>query len=69
MGVGAQALARLRDADQLQQLQCACTRLRLVQPLVQGEHLPNLPLYTVQRVERAHRLLKDHRDAVATDLA
>ena len=69
MGIGAQALARLRNAHQLQQLQRAFTRLRLVQPLVQGEHFSNLPLHAVQWIERAHGLLKDHGYAVAADLA
>ncbi len=36
-----------------------------VQALVQEQHLVDLPLDRVQRVERGHRLLEDHRHAVA----
>ena len=33
------------------------------------QRLADLPLDRVQRVERGHRLLEDHADAVAADLA
>ena len=33
------------------------------------QHLADLLLDRVQRVERGHRLLEDHRDLVAADLA
>ena len=39
------------------------------QPLVQGEHLGDLLLHRVQRVERGHRFLEDHGDAVAANRA
>jgi len=33
------------------------------------QHLADLPLDRVQRIERSHRLLEDHRNLVAADLA
>src|SRR5690606_893792 len=69
VGKGAQTPGRVGDADQLQQLQGAGAGGLPVQPLVQEQHLADLPLDIVQRVQRRHRLLKDHRDAVAAHLA
>jgi hypothetical protein len=37
------------------------------QPLVQRDRLADLPADRVERVERGHRLLEDHRDVVAAD--
>ena len=65
MRIGAQALLRLLNADQMQQLQDAFTSLGGIHVLVQGQHLADLALDHVQGVERGHRLLKNHRDIVA----
>ena len=43
--------------------------LPLAHALVYGEDLADLSLDRVQRIERGHRLLEDHRDVVAADLA
>ncbi len=60
-----ETLFRLADADLVQQLQHARTHGLLVHAPVHAQHLAHLPLDGVQRVERRHRLLEDHRDAVA----
>ena len=62
---GVEPVRRLGNADLLQQLERALARGRARQALVQDQHLVHLPLDRVQRVERGHRLLEDHRDAVA----
>ncbi len=65
VGVGAQALGAVRDADHRQELERARVRRLAAQPLVQDQHLVYLLLDRVQRVERGHGLLEDHRDLVA----
>ena len=55
------------DPDQMQQLQTAGPRLRCAQPLVQHQGLGDLLLHRVQRIERGHRFLEDHRDPVSAD--
>ena len=67
--IGAQALRRLADADLCQQLQHARPGRRSAHAAMHVEHLANLPLHRVQRVERGHRLLEDHGDVVAAYLA
>ncbi|MNJ72029.1 hypothetical protein D3C77_686370 [compost metagenome] len=69
MWEGLEAFAWIRDADQLKQLQRALSGLLALEALVQQEYLVNLLFDCVQRVERGHRLLEDHRDAIATDMA
>ncbi len=67
--VGADALARLRYAHQLEQFQRAGTGGLAAQALVDFQYLVDLLAHRVQRVERGHGLLEDHGDTVATDLA
>ena len=62
---GIEPLFRIADADLVQQLQHAHAHGLLVHAPVHAQHLAHLPLDGVQRVERRHRLLEDHRDAVA----
>ena len=69
MRVGLEALVRFGNADQLQQLQSACRSRLAAQAFVQGQHLVDLLLDAVQRVQRGHGLLKDHGDAVAANAA
>ncbi len=69
MGVGAQALLRLAQAHQVQQLQRSRARLRLAHSAVQHQGLADLAVDRVQRVERGHRLLKYDADAIAAHLA
>ena len=61
--------SRLRDADHFQQLQRALGRDFADQAFVDAQHLVDLLLDRVQRIERGHRLLEDHRDPVAADVA
>ena len=67
--IGVQPLLRVRQADQAQQLQHPGAGLGLAHALVQRQHLADLLLDRVQRVQRGHRLLEHHRDLVAADLA
>ena len=60
-----EALLRLADADLVQQLKHARLHGFFVHAPVHAQHLAYLPLDGMQRVERGHRLLKNHRDAVA----
>ncbi|MNN00370.1 hypothetical protein D3C81_1129570 [compost metagenome] len=69
MRQGLQAFFRLGDADHLQQLQSTLGRDFADQPLVDAQHLVDLLFDRVQRVERGHRLLEDHRDPVTADVA
>ena len=59
-GIGAEPLLRLGEADQAQQLERARARRAAVEALVQEQHLADLLLDRVQRVQRGHRLLEDH---------
>ncbi|MNJ74406.1 hypothetical protein D3C77_713350 [compost metagenome] len=64
-----EAFVWLRDAYQLKQLQGALSGRLATQALVQQQDLVDLLLDVVQRVQRGHRLLEDHCDAVATNAA
>ena len=57
------------DADLIEQIEHALARGAIGKPTVDLQHLADLPLDRVQRIERGHRLLEDHRDLVAADLA
>ena len=61
--------AGLGDADQAQHLDRARFGRRAVEALMQRERLGDLPADREHRVERRHRLLEDHRDVVAADVA
>ena len=67
VGQGLEALAWLRDADHFQQLQGARSGLLAGQALVQQKDFIDLLFDAVQRVQRRHRLLEDHRNAVAAN--
>ena len=54
-----------RASSSSERLRAASSDIALVQP----QRLADLLLHAVQRVQRGHRLLEDHRDAVAADLA
>ena len=69
VGVSLEALVRLGNADQVEQLQGAGGGRLAAQALMQAQHFVDLLLDAVQRVERGHRLLKHHGDAVAADTA
>ena len=57
------------NADELQELDRARFRLRVVHPHMDRQRLGDLQPDREQRVERRHRLLEDHRDVAAADLA
>ena len=63
------AALRLRDAGPREQVDRAGARLVLAHRLVLLEHLADLVADRVERVQRRHRLLKDHRDVGAADSA
>ena len=65
MGIGLEPLFGFLDADQLQQLQNPRLRRVARQALVHQQGFADLLFDAVQRVERGHRLLEDHRDPVA----
>ncbi|MNQ36143.1 hypothetical protein D3C85_496580 [compost metagenome] len=69
VGQGLEALVRLGDADHLQQFQGAFGRDLAAQALVDAQHLVDLLFDRVQRIERGHRLLEDHRNPVAANVA
>ena len=64
-----EALGRARDADQLQQLDATLTGGLLVHVHVPFERLGNLIADGQYRVERSHRILKDHGDPMAAHVA
>ena len=64
-----QPLFRFRQTHQPQQFQRPLAGCRAGQALVQEQGFVDLLLDAVQRVERGHRLLEDHRDPVAAHLA
>ena len=63
--IGAEPALGLADADLLQKLQHAHPRRAVAHAAMQLQHLADLPLDGVERVERGHRLLEDHGDVVA----
>ena len=62
-------LLRVGDADGAEQLDRPVAGLRLGAALVRADLLGDLPADPVDRVERGHRVLEDHRDLCAADLA
>src|SRR6266508_1932365 len=69
MWVLIQSSPRVADLDFLQHLLGAAERLFLAYTLVQLYCLGDLCAYTVERVERGHRLLEHHGDLTAANLA
>ena len=67
VGIGAETLLRLAHADLEQKLEHALAGARFIHVAMQLQYLAHLLLDGVQRVERGHRLLEDHGDAVAAD--
>ena len=60
---------RLGDPDQFQHFHRAVAGVVLAHPLVQAHRLGDLVAHGEDRIERGHRLLEDHGDLVAADLA
>ncbi|MNC51101.1 hypothetical protein D3C75_1003800 [compost metagenome] len=67
MGQGLEALVRFRDANQFEQFEGAPGGGLAAHAFMQGENFVDLLFDVVQRVERGHRLLEDHRNAVAAN--
>ena len=61
------ALFRLGNTHLPQQFQCPFFGLRFVHAFVQSQPFSQLTPYCEHRVQRCHRLLKDHPDLVAAD--
>ncbi len=67
--IGVEPPLRVPDADLVEKVQRPLARPFPAHPLVQHQRLPDLLLDRVQRVERCHRLLEDHRDVIAANVA
>src|SRR5438445_445557 len=65
MRIGVEPALGVGQADEAQELKRAGMRRGGAHMLVQEQRLGDLLLQRVQRVERGHRLLEDHRDAAA----
>jgi hypothetical protein len=65
--VGVQAPLGIAQADEFEQLEDARPRLAARQAAMHLQHLADLPLDGVQRVQRGHRLLEHHGDVGAAD--
>ena len=64
-GILLEPALRRADPDQAQQVQHVPAGLRPARPAMQAERLADLEADREGRVERGHRLLEDHPDAVA----
>ncbi len=69
MRVVGEALPRRRDLDLIEQLERGGVGLGASHVAVIMQHLGDLKADGEHGIERGHRLLEDHRDAVAADLA
>jgi hypothetical protein len=67
--IGIDALRRSRNADEIQQLDGPHPGGAATDPFVQADRFDDLGTYGIDRIQRRHRFLKDHRDVVAADLA
>ena len=67
--IGTEPALGVGQIDQPQEFEDPLARRCGSHVLVDEKRLPDLPLECVQRVERGHWLLKDHRNAIATHLA
>ena len=63
--VVAEPLPGIGNGDGLQVLHCLLKRLAPLEPAVQAQRFGDLAADRQHRIERRHRLLEDHRDAVA----
>ena len=63
------AAQRIGDADSVEQLQCAGPGGIAAQALMHAKDFPNLLADGVDRIERTHRLLKNHAHLIAAHRA
>jgi hypothetical protein len=71
-GVGVETALRVRDAYQLEELDRAFPGGSFAEPRVRRKRERELVADAIERIERGHRLLEDHRElrtAVAIELA
>ncbi len=68
VGQSLEAFVRFGNAHQFEQFQGATGRDFAREPLVQAEHFVDLLLDGMQRVQRGHRFLENHRNAVTADM-
>ena len=59
--------SRLTDTDPIKHAENLTTCRRTTQPAMQRQHFIQLLLHGVQRIQRYHRLLKNHCDLVAAN--
>ena len=69
MWVTIDAIRRVGDADMLEHLNRVRTRLLSGVTKVQLRHFHQLPGHAHERIERSHRVLKNHGQALAAQLA
>ena len=69
MRIGVEAAFRVLDADLVEEIEHARLRCAVRQTAMDLEHLADLLLDGVKRVERGHRLLKNHGNLIAADMA
>ena len=62
------ALLGLRNTDQIEQLGCALERLLLGVAAVKAKALAHLLADLINRVQRGHGILEDHRDVVTANM-
>ena len=63
--IGSRGAFGLGQAHVFEQLDCPLARVPLCQSAMQHQGLSDLRAHAMQRIERRHRLLEDHGDAVA----
>src|SRR5262245_40138532 len=69
MGIGVHPRLRIGDFDQAKHINGLCACLFFAQPLVQTDRLADLIAHSKHRIERGHRLLKNHGNLVAANFA
>ena len=69
MGIVGEPAFGIANADQVEQFDGPCPRRLGFKATMQKQTFANLLFDFMQRVERGHRLLEDHRDPVAANIA
>ena len=69
MRIRVEAAFRVLDTDLVDEIEHARLRCAVRQTAMDLEHLADLLLDGVKRVERSHRLLKNHGNLIAADMA
>ena len=69
MRIGVEPALGRWDPHQFQQLQCPLSRRRPIAAGMAAHRLADLPPDRIDRIERRHRLLEDHRHQAAAQIA